>query len=214
MLLHERLVPYVRAAAATASRCGLPVIRPLLLSDPAEPRGWALADVYGFGPALWVAPVLERGATEREVFLPRGEWIDFWSGERVEGGREVMAAAPVGRIPVWVRSGSLVVTYPASHVRDGPGRRARARAAARGHALGRAAAGQDRGAAGRRRAGGVVRGPMGATGRARGARRTEVRSSHRPRRHGVHRRKTSTALQAVRLRQGTSPCTRSRTTPS
>ena len=121
VLLHERLVPYVRAAAATASRCGLPVIRPLLLSDPAEPRGWALADVYGFGPALWVAPVLERGATEREVFLPRGEWIDFWSGERVEGGREVVAAAPVGRIPVWVRSGSLVVTYPAEHVREGLG---------------------------------------------------------------------------------------------
>ena len=72
VLLHERLVPYVRAAAATAARCGLPIIRPLLLSDPHDPRGWAMADAYGYGPSLWVAPVLEAGAREREVELPRG----------------------------------------------------------------------------------------------------------------------------------------------
>jgi len=121
VLLHEQLVPYVRAAAATAERSGLPIIRPGLLIDPGEPRGWATADAYGYGPALWVAPVLEPGATEREVFLPRGEWIDFWTGERVSGGREVVAPAPLGRIPVWVRSGSLLVTYPADHVADGLG---------------------------------------------------------------------------------------------
>ena len=58
-------------------------MRPLLLADPADPRGWAISDAYGFGPALWVAPVLEQGATEREVQLPRGDWIDWWTGERV-----------------------------------------------------------------------------------------------------------------------------------
>ena len=90
VLLHERLVPYVRAAAATAARCGLPVIRPLLL-DPHDARGWAVADAYGYGPSLWVAPVLEAGAREREVDLPRGDWIDFWTGGRVAGGGEVVA---------------------------------------------------------------------------------------------------------------------------
>ncbi len=121
VLLHERLVPYVRAAAASAARSGLPIIRPLLLSDPADERGWALADQYGYGPSLWVAPVLEQGAREREVSLPRGDWLDFWSGERVEGGGEILAAAPLGRIPVFVRSGSIVVTHPAGHVRAGLG---------------------------------------------------------------------------------------------
>src|SRR5919201_6876794 len=66
VLLHERLVPYVRAAAATAARSGLPIIRPLCLVDPSDPRGWAISDAYGYGPALWVAPVLEAGARERE----------------------------------------------------------------------------------------------------------------------------------------------------
>ena len=121
VLLHERLVPYVRSAAATAARSGLPIVRPLFLVDPADERGWALADQYGYGPALWVAPVLERGAREREVSLPRGEWIDFWTGERVEGDGEILAPAPLGRIPVYVRSGSIVVTHPAEHVARGLG---------------------------------------------------------------------------------------------
>jgi alpha-glucosidase (family GH31 glycosyl hydrolase) len=121
VLLHEMLVPYVRAAASTASRCGLPVIRPLCLVDPGDPRGWTVTDAYGYGPALWVAPVLDDGAREREVALPRGRWIETWSGERVTGGSEVIAPSPLHRVPVWVREGSIVVTHPVSHVARGLG---------------------------------------------------------------------------------------------
>jgi alpha-glucosidase (family GH31 glycosyl hydrolase) len=121
VLLHERLVPYVRAAAATAARTGLPIIRPLCLSDPGDLRGWTVTDAYGYGPALWVAPVLDEGAREREVVLPRGDWIEAWSGSIVTGGVEVVAPAPLERIPVWVRNGSIVVTYPAAHVARGLG---------------------------------------------------------------------------------------------
>jgi alpha-glucosidase (family GH31 glycosyl hydrolase) len=121
VLLHERLVPYVRAAAATAARSGLPIVRPLFLSDPSDERGWALSDQYGYGPALWVAPVLERGAREREVSLPRGDWINFSTGEDVVGGGEILAPAPLDRIPVYVRAGSIVVTLPAEHVAAGLG---------------------------------------------------------------------------------------------
>ncbi len=80
VLLHEQLVPYVRAAAFTAARCGLPIIRPLHLVDPSDERGWTIADAYGYGPSLWVAPVLDEGARSREVALPRGDWIEAWSG--------------------------------------------------------------------------------------------------------------------------------------
>jgi alpha-glucosidase (family GH31 glycosyl hydrolase) len=121
VLLHERLVPYIRAAAASAVRCGLPIVRPLLLSEPEEARGWLLADAYCFGPAFWVAPVLRDGARERELWLPRGDWVDFWSGERLRGGREVVAAAPLERIPAFVRAGAIVVTYPPEHVASGLG---------------------------------------------------------------------------------------------
>ncbi|TMM05421.1 MAG: glycoside hydrolase family 31 protein [Actinobacteria bacterium] len=118
VLLHEMLVPYVRAAAATCARAGLPIVRPAALGDPA---GWRVADAFGYGPALWVAPVLDEGARERRTVLPRGRWIEAWSGAGVEGGREVVAPAPLHAIPVWVRSGSIVLTYPAEHVAAGLG---------------------------------------------------------------------------------------------
>jgi len=123
VLLHERLVPYVRAAAAaaTAARYGLPVIRPLCLVDPSDPRGWEIADAYLFGPSLWVAPVLEEGARAREVPLPRGDWIDFWTGAPARGGETVVAEAPLERIPVFVRSGSILASYPRATVAAGLG---------------------------------------------------------------------------------------------
>ena len=121
VLLHERLVPYVRAAAATGARAGLPIVRPLALLDPGDERGWALRDAFGYGPALWVAPVVEDGARERETVLPRGEWLETWSGAVVRGGGEVVAPAPLAQIPVWVRRGAIVVTYPAGHVAGGLG---------------------------------------------------------------------------------------------
>ena len=143
VLLHERLVPYIRAAAATAARSGLPIMRPLCLVDPEDPEGWAIPDSYMFGPSLWVAPVLEEGATERRTYLPRGDWFDWWTGERLAGGRWIDADAPLDRIPLWVRAGSLLVTYPAGRGRararrGGPG------APARGDALGRAGPGPRR----------------------------------------------------------------------
>jgi alpha-glucosidase (family GH31 glycosyl hydrolase) len=121
VLLHEQLVPYIRAAGATAARTGLPIIRPLCLIDPGDPRGWTITDAYGFGPALWVAPMLDDGARDREVPLPRGEWIETWSSRLVRGGGEVAVQAPLEQIPVWVRKGSIVVSYPLEHVADGLG---------------------------------------------------------------------------------------------
>jgi hypothetical protein len=119
--LHEQLVPYVRAAARTAALTGLPIIRPLCLIDPDDARGWSLTDAYGYGPSLWVAPVLDDGAREREVALPRGDWIETWSGRQVRGGGEVEVEAPLERLPVWVRAGSIVVSYRAQDVRSGLG---------------------------------------------------------------------------------------------
>jgi alpha-D-xyloside xylohydrolase len=121
VLLHEMLVPYVRAAAATCARAALPIIRPLALTDPGDPRGWRIADAFGYGPSLWVAPVLDEGARERRTELPRGRWIEAWSGAEVEGGGEVTVPAPLEAIPVWVRAGSLILSHPAEHVARGLG---------------------------------------------------------------------------------------------
>ena len=65
--------------------------------------------------------MLDDAAREREVALPAGDWIEAWSGTRVRGGEELVVEAPLHRIPVWVRHGSIVVTYPAAHVAAGLG---------------------------------------------------------------------------------------------
>ncbi len=127
------------AAAATAARTGLPIIRPLALADPGDDRGWTISDSYLFGPSLWVAPVLEEAAERRRAYLPRGRWRDFWTGAAVEGGRDVVVPAPLDRIPVWVREGSIVVTHPAESVAHGLGEDGVSDPPGRGDPLGAAA---------------------------------------------------------------------------
>ena len=115
--------PYVRAAAATAARCGLPIVRPLLLDRPG--RRARLDDrrrVRLRAGAVGRAGARGGRARRARSPLPRGDWIDFWTGERARGGGELRRAAPrSSAIPVWVRAGSIVVTYPAEHVAGGLG---------------------------------------------------------------------------------------------
>jgi alpha-D-xyloside xylohydrolase len=106
--LRRRLRPYVVELMRTAHEHGLPPMRAMLLEFPDDAEVWALADQFMFGPDLLVAPILEPGATAREVYLPASAaWSDAWTGAAVGAGRHV-AAAPAERIPVFVRDGAPV----------------------------------------------------------------------------------------------------------
>jgi alpha-D-xyloside xylohydrolase len=66
-----------------------------------------------FGPTLLVSPVTTEGATERSLYLPAGnDWIDFWTGKRVRGSESINAAAPLDRIPIYARAGSIIPFGP------------------------------------------------------------------------------------------------------
>ncbi|MEM6379148.1 MAG: TIM-barrel domain-containing protein [Bacteroidota bacterium] len=67
---------------------------------------------YNFGKELLVAPVVEHGATTKEVFFPEGEWIDFWDGKRFEGGKSAIVEAPLEKIPLFVKSGAIIPMRP------------------------------------------------------------------------------------------------------
>jgi alpha-D-xyloside xylohydrolase len=108
--LHQTLVPYLCAAARTAHLTGLPIMRHLFLAFPHDPRVYALNDEYLLGPDLLVAPVIAPGATSRQVYLPAGTWVDYWTGAVEAGGRLVGTAAPLDRIPLFVRGGALLPT--------------------------------------------------------------------------------------------------------
>ena len=84
-------------------------MRPLWMDFPGDANVSNLGTQYMFGPAFLVAPVTEQGQTEKEVYLPAGsDWYNFWTNEKLSGGRWIKVAAPIEQIPVFVRAGSIV----------------------------------------------------------------------------------------------------------
>jgi alpha-D-xyloside xylohydrolase len=84
-----------------------------MMDFPQDKAVQDIGDEYMFGPALLVAPVYEYGATSRDVYLPdETSWYDFYTGEVLAGGTHVKAAAPISRIPLFVRAGSIIPTGP------------------------------------------------------------------------------------------------------
>lgn len=103
--IHTALLPYIKHCMKQNSECGLPVMRPLFLDAPHEERAYDReAYSYMLGDEVLVAPVVVPGADERRVWLPDGEWVHLWTGERFSGG-EACVPAPLGEPPVFYCSG-------------------------------------------------------------------------------------------------------------
>lgn len=109
--LHTQLYPYLRDAAIEASQTGMPIIRPMALAFQDDPQAANRIDQYLFGPDLLVAPVY-RGGTRREVYLPAGGWIDYWSGREMAGPLVIEADAALERMPLFVRAGAIIEMLP------------------------------------------------------------------------------------------------------
>src|SRR6266851_5292130 len=113
--VHASLLPYLYSVAAEASHTGLPVMRYLAMEVPDDPRAWQEDQSYFLGPSFLVAPVVEPGATTRKVYLPPGEWVDYWRGTLYSGGQEVTVPAPLDGSgpPVFARAGAIIPLAPA-----------------------------------------------------------------------------------------------------
>jgi alpha-D-xyloside xylohydrolase len=107
--LRYSLMPYLYSMAHATYESGAPFMRALFMDFPADPQASTIGDEYMFGPALLVAPVVEQGRESREVYLPGGsDWYNFWTNERLQGGRSVTVAAPIDVIPLFVKAGSIL----------------------------------------------------------------------------------------------------------
>ncbi|MEJ2515045.1 MAG: glycoside hydrolase family 31 protein [Gammaproteobacteria bacterium] len=109
ILVRERLRPYLRDLAQQVRYSGAPPMRPLFWHFPDDPVSWFVADQFLLGSDLLVAPVLEAGADHRRVRLPGpAAWVCAWTGRETEGGTWRIETTPRERIPVFLRSGSLL----------------------------------------------------------------------------------------------------------
>jgi alpha-glucosidase (family GH31 glycosyl hydrolase) len=108
--LHDRLRDYTYRAALEAHETGMPIVRPLLLVDPARRDAWTNWWTYLYGPDLVVSPIWEKGIREQRVYLPAGSrWRDAWRpGSVYEGGQTITVAAEPHQLPLFVRMGSAV----------------------------------------------------------------------------------------------------------
>jgi len=121
--LRYRLFPYVRSAALEAGTTGMPVIRALPLAFPDDPNAAGWDHEYMFGPWILAAPVIRRmadlarnsglragraGSPSFAVYLPPGEWNDYWTGRSYRGPAVVDASAPLEIMPLFVRAGAII----------------------------------------------------------------------------------------------------------
>jgi alpha-D-xyloside xylohydrolase len=107
--LRYTLLPYIYSLGKHTYDTGAPFMRALFMDFPQDPNVAKIGDEYMFGPTLLVAPVTEQGAQSRTVYLPAGtDWYNFWTNEKIGGGRTVHVSAPIDVIPVFVRAGSIL----------------------------------------------------------------------------------------------------------
>lgn len=110
--LRYRMLPYLYSAVRECATTGMPVMRALWLHYPDDPIAVARQDQYLWGRDLLVAPVVEKAAVSRSVYLPRGSWYDFWTNEVIEGHREITRAVDLETIPLYVRAGTILPLDP------------------------------------------------------------------------------------------------------
>ncbi|KAA9338736.1 DUF4968 domain-containing protein [Hymenobacter busanensis] len=110
--LRYKLLPYIYTAFWQYVRQGTPMLRPLAYLDQNDPETYQRMAEFGVGDHLLVCPITQAGVDGRWLYLPRGEWYYYWTDELREGGAEVWAAAPLNRIPLYVKAGAVLPHYP------------------------------------------------------------------------------------------------------
>ncbi|MBR3076211.1 MAG: DUF5110 domain-containing protein, partial [Bacteroidales bacterium] len=112
MRLRYRLMPYLYSLAGAVHFDDYTLMRGLPMDYPDDMNVRELDDQWMFGPALMPCPVSEYGARNREVYLPKGGWYDFYTGAYLPGGQTLTADAPYERMPLYARAGSILPLGP------------------------------------------------------------------------------------------------------
>ena len=106
--LRYRLLPFLYTEFYKASVSGIPIMRPLMLEFPDDKTTYRIDTQFMVGEDILVSPVLEAGSKTRRMYLPKGEWYDFWTREKMEGGKWIEAKASLDVMPVFIRAGAVV----------------------------------------------------------------------------------------------------------
>jgi alpha-D-xyloside xylohydrolase len=116
--LRYRLLPYLYSTSWQVTSNGYTLMRPLVMDFPTDPAALNIPDQYLFGPSILVCPVTTQGATSRSVYLPKTSptanetWVDFWTNESHPAGTTLTAPAPLDKLPLYIRAGTILPLGP------------------------------------------------------------------------------------------------------
>ncbi|MGA2624431.1 MAG: TIM-barrel domain-containing protein [Bacteroidota bacterium] len=116
--LRYQLLPYIYTMAYENYQTGLPLARPLFFADANDNNLTNESSSYFWGDAFLVSPVVQVGQTSKLVYLPRGTWIDFWTDNVYQGGSMISVPAPLDKMPLFVRAGSIIPLQPLMNYSD------------------------------------------------------------------------------------------------
>jgi alpha-glucosidase len=111
--LRYKLLPYIYSNAYQMFQTGSPLMKALVLNYQDDENVYEIGDQYMFGENLMVCPVTTKGAQTRTVYLPGGEWYDWWTGKKYTGKQFVHVVAPLDTIPVFAKAGAIIPMQPA-----------------------------------------------------------------------------------------------------
>lgn len=107
--LRYRLLPYIYSEAWQVTNNSSTIMRPMVMDFNGDPEAIKQSYQYMFGKLILVSPVNEPGVTEWSVYLPKSTiWYDFWTGKRFNGGQTIKTDAPLDKIPLFVKAGSII----------------------------------------------------------------------------------------------------------
>lgn len=105
--LRYKLLPYIYSEFYKTSKTGLPLMRPLFLEYPDDEKTYNLEDEFMFGPSILAAPIISK-KNKRKIYLPEGEWYDFWNNKKITGPKEMEIKAEINSMPLFIRAGSII----------------------------------------------------------------------------------------------------------
>ncbi|MDP1678427.1 MAG: glycoside hydrolase family 31 protein [Bacteroidota bacterium] len=116
--LRYKLLPYIYTLAYQNYKTGIPLARPLFWLDESDLKLLNESSSYMWGDAFLVSPVVIAGQRTKDVYLPKGNWYNFWTDEIVEGGKSVNVSAPLDKMPLFVKAGSIIPMAPVMKYSD------------------------------------------------------------------------------------------------
>lgn len=110
--LRYALLPYNYSLAFENYSSGIPFARPLFWMDPADPALSNESSSFMWGDAFLVSPIVAAGERKKEVYLPKGVWTNFWTDVKEQGGSSIIVDAPLHKMPIFVKAGSIIPMGP------------------------------------------------------------------------------------------------------